>query len=299
MFAEFESQLPGLITTLSHLYSPLLFLFLATFPSKQEARPPLWLYAIIAILSLSTGSRTGFMLALVFLIFYFCLRNIHTPEDPWLSRKAAIGIIALIPALFVFMFMIDFIRADREMDGSGIFSMFINFFYQQGISAQVLGLSYEMQYLLGDRIFSFGQIIDNFNKNFIFQIMGTAVEYRPQTEEMAQYGHSLANTITYYAMYKSFLSGVGLGTSYIAEVWHDFGYVGLLLWNMMYGFFFAKFYKWSRQNIWACAFGLIIIPDIIYSPRGHAGAFLNVFFSISILLTFLIIHILAKRFSKQ
>lgn len=301
MYAEFDSQLPGIIHKLASLYVPLLYLFLATLPSKSEARFHISLYITIAIISLATGGRTTFMLALVFIFFYYVLRNFISPEDPWLSRKAIIIIVIAIPLLLSGMFLIDFVRADKEMEEEGsVFNLLVNFFYQQGTSCQVIGLTYQMQPILDDgRIFSFGQIIDNYNKNFVFQLMGTAVEYRPQTEEMAQYGHSLANTLTYYTKYKSFLSGVGLGTSYIAEVWHDFGYIGLILWNIMYGVIFAKLYQWIQKGLWACAFGLIIIPDIIYAPRGQAAAFLNIFFSVTILGVFLIIHLMAKHLSKN
>ena len=299
LYANFESHLPSIVHKLSSLYTPLFMLYLATFPTKKEARWTILLYLLIAIISLTTGSRTAFMLALVFLLFYYCLRNVVNPEEPWLTRKSVIVMLCAIPLLLAGMFMMDFVRADKEMENAGVVDLFINFFYQQGVSAQVIGLTYNMQDLLGDRIFSFGQIIDNFNKNFVFQLMGTAVEYRPQTEEMALYGHSLANSITYLQAHRSFLSGVGLGTSYIAEVWHDFGYIGLLLWNMLYGAIFACFFKWVQKGLWACTFGLIMIPDIIYAPRGQAGAFLNVFLSITVLAVFYIIHVLAKRYSKQ
>lgn len=300
LYADFESQLPSVIHKLSSLYTPLFMLYLATFPSKQEARGALWLYFFIALISLTTGSRTAFMLALVFLLFYFCLRNVVNPDEPWLSRKAVIALACVVPLILVGMFMIDFIRADREMEDAGIADMFINFFYQQGTSAQVIGLTYEYRDLLDDgRIFSFGQIIDNFNKNIIFKLMGTAVEYRPQTEEMALYGHSLANTLSNLHMHNSFLTGVGLGSSYIAEVWHDFGFIGLLLWNMMYGIIFARFFTWAQRGLWPCAFGLLMVPEIIYAPRGQASAFLYVFFSITILAVFYIIHVLAKRFMKR
>lgn len=300
MYAEFESQLPSIVQKLSSLYTPLFMLYLATFPSKREARGALWLYFLIAVISLTTGSRTAFMLALVFLLFYFSLRNVINPEEPWLSRKAVIAIICCIPLILVGMFMMNFIRANKEMENAGLVDMFINFFYQQGVTAQVIGLTYDMQDLLDDgRIFTFGQIIDNFNKNIVFQLMGTAVEYRPQTEEMALYGHSLSNTITYLQMPESFLTGVGLGSSYIAEVWHDFGFFGLALWNMMFGIILARFYTWVKKGLWPCVFGLNMIPDIIYSPRGHAGAFLNIFLSIFVLLAFYIIHTLAKHYMKK
>ncbi len=300
LYADFESHLPSIVHKLSALYTPLFYLFLATFPSRKEARLPIIVYLTIATLSLTTGSRTVFMLALVFMLFYYSVRNFVTPEEPWLSRKAIIVMISIAPFILAGMFVIDFIRGDKEMEEAGVWDLFVNFFYQQGTSARVIGLTYEMQDILDDgRIFSFGQFIDNFNKNFIFKLMGNAVEYRPQTEEMALYGHSLANTLSYLEMHRSFLSGVGLGSSYIAEVWHDFGYIGLLLWNMMYGVIFARFYHWVRKGLWPCAFGLIMIPEIIYSPRGQASAFLYVFFSVSILLSFFIIHAIAKRYTKQ
>lgn len=300
LYADFESNLPTVIHKLSSLYIALFSVFLATFPTKQEARRPILLYLLIATLSLMTGSRTMFMLALVFVLFYYCLRNIVTPEEQWLSRKAIIAIVIALPVILGGMFLLAFVRTESEVAAGSLIDIFINFFYQQGVSAQVIGLTYELQDLLDDgRIFSFGQIIDNFNKNFIYQLMGKAVEYRQQTPEMALYGHSLGNTLTYYVKYKSFISGGGLGTSYIAEVWHDFGYIGLLLWNMMYGVIFAKFYQWVQKGLWPCAFGLIMIPDIIYAPRGQASAFLNIFMSVTILVVFYIIHALAKHYTKE
>ena len=67
----------------------------------------------------------------------------------------------------------------------------------------------------------------------------------------------------------------------------------------MYGVIFAKLYQWIKKGLWACAFGLIVIPDIIYAPRGQAAAFLNVFFSVTILGVFLIIHLIAKHLTKD
>jgi oligosaccharide repeat unit polymerase len=299
LYANFESHLPSIVHKLSSLYTPLFMLYLATFPTKKEARWTILLYLLIAIISLTTGSRTAFMLALVFLLFYYCLRNVVNPEEPWLTRKSVIVMLCAIPLLLAGMFMMDFVRADKEMENAGVVDLFINFFYQQGVSAQVIGLTYNMQDLLGDRIFSFGQIIDNFNKNFVFQLMGTAVEYRPQTEDLALHGHMLGSAITYYSHYTGYLGGLGYGTSYVAEVWYDFGYVGLLLWNMMYGVIFALFPLLLQKGLWFCAFGLNIIPDILYAPRGHAAAFLNIFLSIIIILAYVVIHILAKRAMKK
>ena len=83
LYADFESKLPGVIHKLSSLYTPLFMLYLATVPSKQEARGALWLYFLVALISLTTGGRTTFMLTLVFLLFYFCLRNVVNPKEPW------------------------------------------------------------------------------------------------------------------------------------------------------------------------------------------------------------------------
>jgi hypothetical protein len=67
----------------------------------------------------------------------------------------------------------------------------------------------------------------------------------------------------------------------------------------MYGIILARFYTWAQKGLWSCTFGLIMIPEIIYAPRGQAAAFLNVFLSITILLVFYMIHVLAKRYMKQ
>lgn len=299
LYTDYESSLPGIVHKFGSLYSPMFYLYLATFPAKKEARLPIVVFVLIATASLATGGRSEFMLTLICLLVYYFLRNMISPDDPWLTKKGLIAIIIAFPLLMIGMFVVAFIRLDREYDSASLFDLLVNFFYQQGASARVVGLTNEMQKELNDgRIFSFGYYIDNFNKNIIFRFLGIAKEYKPQTAEMAIYGHSLANTLTFLDNKEGFLGGYGYGSSYIAEVWHDFGYIGLLLWNIMYGVIFAKFYHWIQKSVWLCTFSLLMIPEIIYSPRGRATDFLYFFVSITILLSFYFVHLIAKRNSQ-
>lgn len=299
LYTDFVSRMPGIVHKFASLYLPIFYLYLASFPVKKEARMPIILFIIMGVISLGTGSRTTFMLSAISILIYYLLRNILSPDAPWLTKKGVIATVIAIPIILIAMFVIAFIRIESDFDNASLFELFVNFFYQQGSSARVIGLTYDLQKTLDDgRTFTFGYMIDNFNKNIIFKILGIAKEYKSQTPEMAMYGHSLANTITYIDNPDGFLGGYGYGSSYIAEVWHDFGYVGLFLWNIMYGVIFSKFYYWIQKGIWPTTFCLIMIPNIIYAPRGQASAFLYFFISITILLSFYFIHLIGKNYAK-
>ena len=45
-----------------------------------------------------------------------------------------------------------------------------------------------------------------------------------------------------------FLGGGGLGSSYIAEAWVDFGYVGIIVVNFVFGILLSQLHKWFRQD---------------------------------------------------
>lgn len=275
-YLDFKSGLPGIVGKLSNLYKPMLYLYLATMPCKKEARWLIYSFVLMAGFSLLTGGRSAFMLDCILVAVYYFLRNYLTPETPWISKKGMIAIIAALPILLIAMFMMASLRSNEESDSASLTDLFFNFFFQQGISVQVIGLTHIYQDILNDgRLFSLGVITDNFNDNFIFRLMGMGVRYAPQSEDMALYGHSLANTLTYYHEPEAFLIGYGLGTCYIAEIWHDFGYLGLVLWNILYGFILAKSYQWAQRNIWMFALSLIMIMHIIYAPRGCACTFLS------------------------
>ena len=75
MYIDSQSSSPYLVTLIGGWFYHAFFIYLATLPSKKEAKIPLSFYVIISILSLGTGQRGSFVLGLLFVIMYLFLRN--------------------------------------------------------------------------------------------------------------------------------------------------------------------------------------------------------------------------------
>lgn len=293
-YIDYSSDLPVWLYKFASTNALCLYLFLATLPSKKEAKPILSLFLLISFLSLLTGARTDFVMSFITLLIYLVLRNKITPKDPWLTRKGKLLIFMCIPILVALMFIVMLIRGDSEIDNVNLFDMVINSIYQQGSIIEVLGVSYEEVEHIPHRLWSFGRIIESFENNFVFQILGIGQEYRANTADFAINGHSLANYLTYTYQNQRYLAGGGMGSSFIAETWLDFGYFGVFIFSFIYGVILSKFYKLVKTNVWMFALAFYMVNAIIYAPRAGACDFISDILSPTYLLLMLLIYNYSK-----
>lgn len=294
-FIEYSSNLPSILQKFASINALCLYLFLATLPTKKQAKPILIVFAIISILTLLTGVRTNFVMNFFTLLIYLVLRNRTAPNDPWLTKKGKLYLFVALPFLVALMFVVMLLRGGNTTAEISLFDMIINSIYQQGSIIEVLGTSYEQAEQIPYRLWSFGRLIDSYGNNFIFQLLGIGHAYKSNTVEMAVNGHSLANYLTYTYQSRRFLAGGGMGSSYIAESWLDFGYLGIVGFSYIYGVILAKFITWAKRNVWVFALSFYMVNAIIYAPRAGAGDFISDILSPTYLLTLFIIYQCSKR----
>lgn len=293
-YIDYSSDLPALLRKFASTNALCLYLFLATLPSKKEAKPILFLFLLISFFSLLTGARTDFVMSFITLLIYLVLRNKITPNDPWLTRKGKLAILMCLPILVALMFVVMLIRGDSEIGDVNLFDMIINSIYQQGSIIEVLGVSYEEAEHIPHRLWSFGRIIESYGNNFVFQILGIGQGYRANTADFAINGHSLANYLTYMYQNKRYLAGGGMGSSFIAETWLDFGYFGVFVFSFIYGVILSKFYTLIKTNIWMFALAFYMVNAIIYAPRAGACDFISDILSPTYLLLMILIYYYSK-----
>lgn len=295
-YLSYEKMLPGIFYRFALFFQLSFYIYMATLPSKEEVKRIAIFYIFAYFLSLLTGARGEFILAVMFVIIYYVIRHYMRPDECWVTKKSFIFAAVAFPTICALMFVIMLIRGESELENNAFLLLLVDFFYSQGSSIQVVGLTVENQASIPpDKFYSFGQIIDNFNNNFIFHLLGIAKEYRSNSDEMAVYGHSLANYLTYTYQYKRFSQGGGLGSSYVAEVWNDFGYIGLAIWSYLYGKILAYIYKLIGKNVWLTALSFFMMMSIIYAPRASAIAFIADILSPTYLLALFFIYQYSKR----
>lgn len=298
-YLNFNRLFPDIVYKFATAFEIIFYIFLATLPSKQEAKKTLILYLIIEFVSLLSGARNEFVLAFLFIVIYMYIRNVLTPEDPWLSKKGKIIIAVSLPAICILMFIVLLFRSNKEVGGIDFVGMIFDLLFQQGSSMQVLGLTFENVNSLDSRLFSFGPLIDKFNSNIIMQLLGDAKELKGNSIDMAVYGHNYGDYITYTFQPTRYLMGGGMGSSYIAEVWLDWGYIGIAIWSYLYGVILAKVYSWIKRNIWLTAFAFFMMMQIIYSPRACAIYFISEIISPVYLLIIFIIWLYARNSNQR
>lgn len=95
--------------------------------------------------------------------------------------------------------------------------------------------------------------------------------YKSQELEAVYHNNNFGATITYLVDPQRFLGGGGLGSSYIAEAWVDFGYVGIIVVNFVFGILLSQLHKWFRQGGFIAVMGMLMFSGLLYAPRGSVS----------------------------
>ena len=293
-YVDFESNLPYPVILAGALFDYCVYLFLATMPSKKECRPIIFLYLFNGISYMGIGQRGSFVLNFLFVITYLFLRNkIRPGNKPWIGRKGIISLLISMPLLVSFLYIFAYIRTDSNVIDSK--NLILSFIYQQGVSVEVIGYTYEYEdYFPKGKVYSIGDIINYFNHNKIAQVFGDKEPVKPQSIEHALDDHSLDAALTYFVKPHLYLRGGGLGSSYIAEAWKDFGYLGVIIFSYIYGLILALIPQWCHKGFWWTAIGFIMYNNIIFAPRARAIKFIFEFFSLAVILILISIYLYSK-----
>lgn len=269
-----ENILLSIFGKLDYMVSPCVCIYLASMPSKKEFYSTAALYAMYLTLTLGAGARGPFLLGVFFLLFYILYRAAATPAEGWFKRSYLV----LCGAFFVFFalgaYFSGLIR-DEASGETGLLDGIIGFIYSQGVSINVL----KRGFIFKDQIPDGYLYSMNFMRSgFIARLFNIPI-YTGNSVETALYGGNFAHALSYLFMPESYLSGHGTGTSYVAELYHDFGYIGVFLGSILYGWLSAKTdtYKPGMLIRRSCMF--IMITQLLWAPRGSYSGMLTALLS--------------------
>lgn len=299
-YTDFQSGLPFLVKVISSMAPYFFYIYLATLPLKRETRLPILIYLIYGVVALLSGRRIELVTSLLFVFLYFVLRHYLDKEEEWMTRRLIILVIITIPLLLVFLYSYNYMRFDRELASVSIKDMFLGFFQQQGFSSSVIRLGKYHETSLNSNIpYSFFGITKWLRTNSIIKLIFNpqyGFSYTSNNIAFAVRGNSLSHSLSYIVL-RRYLKGSGLGSCYIAELYHDFGYFGIVLGNILYGIIISLFDKvWSKkgQSIWILAFCFGIFESFMRLPRFNFDITLVHALSLSMWTSFLIVYIIVK-----
>lgn len=274
-YTEFESNAPLIIRSIAAMCPYFFYVFLATFPKKVECRVPVALFALYAAISLLTGRRSEFVNMLIFIFIYFTLRHVYSQGgEKWLTRRFVLLALFSTPVFLGFLYSYRYIRFGLEVADTSLMQRVFGFFQQQGISSSLLRLGkYHQDSLNKDAYYSFYGLVKWARTNTVFRLLidpQYGFSYSNNNIALATQGNSFAHALSFITLGNRYLSGTGLGSCYIAELYHDFGYTGIVLGNFIYGIIISKIDRaWFRtsQSVWVLAFCFGIFESFLKAPR--------------------------------
>ena len=291
-YVEYESSAPFAVKAVAAMTPYFFYLFLATLPSKKECRIPMFLYFAYAVISLFTGRRSNFMIMILFLVMYFVFRHFKDDGEKWVKKSYVIGLLIGVPVISIVLQITQYLRVSESFAGVSVKELFLGFFQQQGFSSSILRLEkYYESSLSDDTYYSFFGIVKYFRTNSIIKFIFNPqydFSYLHNSVDFAIKGNSLSNALSYKVLW-SYLSGSGVGTCYIAELFHDFGYIGVAIGSIIYGYVMQKINRiWNscHNNIWIVAVGFAMVEAFIKAPRWNYDIFVAYFLDLGMWMAF-------------
>ena len=298
-YTTYQCRLPGGVEVLSEMFTMFLFVYLATMPPKKKCLIPLALYFINGCLGMLTGRRISLGIAVLVVLFYVIVRHTRNPQEGWVNKKVIlIGLVAC-PIMLLILHVQRYLRYDSAVEGGSVFGMIASFFSQQGFSINILKLQKELS---GDSLgctslyYTLHYLRGNVITRHLFDF--PMEYYVNRTVETALQTNCLADYIMYMVDANDFFAGYGLGTSYIAELYHDLRFFGIAAGSAVYGVILNGLFSLKHFSFWRFVVGMMMLEEFAVLPRYGADVILRPFYNLT-KMGFLIIFIVLVYVSKE
>ncbi|MDO5812883.1 MAG: O-antigen polysaccharide polymerase Wzy family protein [Bacillota bacterium] len=277
-------------------------LYLATKPSKKNVTIFLMFYLLCGLPGFILGARSAIIVKIIFCFSYLLLRQCAYGEI-WFNKKIKIICFMLLPVLICLMSVVNYTREGESVLSFSPIDLTVDFLYKQGTSYDTLCETIEYRNKLRDDYYinyTFGQGIDFFLRNKIScKLTGLDPLENGNGIVNATQSNNLAHRISYISLGKAYLEGHGRGTTYMSEIYLDFGYMGLIFFNFFIGLFFSKIIEIFKKNTairFLCLLGmeyLFIIPRFAFFSI--FSYLISYYFWLFIIIIFVCYKVLIRR----
>lgn len=263
-------------------------IFLAAMPTLKRARPVMIAWFLLIALSLGSGQRSTFITGCLFLLCYAVMRNRVTPEDRWITRRAIVPLVLMVPALVLVFAAVETLRGVGNEYTGNPFEIVMSFLYNQGVSSTVITNAY----VYAERIPPQPFLFEFAHSGLLARAFDIPV-FQGNSIDRALAGGSFAHSLAFVVLGEaSYLAGRGTGSSFVAEAFFGHGYVGVLLVAVLLGALLAFVEAARPGRLLLNSVGLLIVQDLFWAPRSSTTGFLSTLLAPSTLLTIFVIFLL-------
>lgn len=246
---EVESIVP-FISVFANIYTVAFYSWLAAVPKERSFNRLVWIFILVNILAAGAGARGLLILPLIFILWYRSFAY-----DRNIKRQT---IILLSISLLAFIYLVENIRAEHQIDFAGL-----GMFFATSLSRaqQILGLYLENKATIDENGSHYWAAPLLFTFDYLFQGSQIVGQGELSADHRRELNHVMSSTLNYDA----YLMGAGLGSSLVAE-FYEYG-AGLLL---IFPVCFYLFYRYvfsltNRRSV------LVLIPVLfmhfVFSAR--------------------------------
>ena len=287
---------PSYIEVLYAMTPYMLAGYLTCLPRKRPATICLALYVLTTIPTLLIGSRSDFVAAAVFCLLYYGLRTALRKEtgDPerWFTPGLVIFILIILPLGLAVMGFWSYLRLNQVMQTTNIFKTIEQALYSQGVTYTIMGYAYNVNgqvSLLGFKFYTIGDLFTTIREGFVgqqllhMQSLGTA-----NSVALAVEGNSYAHAMSFFA-HGGYLDGEGYGSSYILELFADFGYGGVFGGSLVLGLVFNALSRAIGKSWFWGLIGLLAGMHAFHMPRGYWFEWISYIYSTRFILAMVLV----------
>lgn len=270
LYTREGSNLPGLVRYIGALFYFSLMLMLSAGFSKRITYLVFSITGIIEAMILNSGDRGEAVCGILIIIIYTIFR---CRKDANFLIHKKITILALCGSLPMFVFvlqLIKYVRVGNAVDIS-FWDGFFEFFESQGVSINIISNAIAHRdeiTTIGGNTFVINQIVSYLQQNVLFRTIFGFERIAGNTREMAMSGSSLGSTIMYITQPSSYFRGIGCGTCYLAELYQDASWLGIVLGTSMISGLLRWIKKMNQQSWVVSAMMLNCMRIILVLPRG-------------------------------
>lgn len=288
LYTSTFNELPAIFYKI-HAFLPVaVSMFMVSMPSKWYRRFGLILYFAYLILTLFTGVRGDFVIGVIAIMIFIVVYHFKRPLERVITapRVATVFIAGVLTLSFLGAYNTLRNDVDTGKDFWGNITQFID---DQGTSINVIEntVKYKDTLPKTNSSYFFGSLLNRFRYGALSGI-GDGRDDLPDCADRinnALFCNNLGATISYYVLGDAYLAGYGLGTQYLAELFADFDYVGVIVYSCLLGVALILLACALLSNDWALgSLSFVAVMNIIYIPRQSAINWMLVPFSLTYIL---------------
>ena len=219
----------------------------------------------------------------------------------WVKGSTIALILLLLPIIGAALAAYSTIRTGNSLESGVSFGdLLYTLFTSVADSDKVI----KYGYILKDQVpsghfYSLGSVIDYFKYGAISKMLFESDITVSQTVEYALQGNGYSYMLSYLYYPSKFLAGHGLGSCYIAELYQDMGYLGVLMGNIVLGIVIRNVFTLSKDSVLKNAVLFYMFKLLMLTPRNDYDVILRELGSVSFLGTLFVLVCVMNMFYKD